>query len=158
KPGLLRRARDGTWLFQELAQRAGHGALDLRGRQPPASGVPGVPLQEAVRDVITMALFALQRVTWREAFAGFVEQLSHEPTRCNPALGRVAPRRMVTELPLHTLPLRSLHDRLVLARMAYALVADLTHVDRIGEQLVECTARESLSTRTAAVACDAKLR
>src|SRR5215831_14078568 len=65
---------------------------------------------------------------------------------------------MVPELALRSLPLRSLHDRMVLARMAYASVADLTHVDRIGEQFVECAARESLSTGAAAVACDAELR
>ena len=51
---------------------------------------------------------------------------------------------VVLKLPLGSLPLSSIHDRLMLTGMAEVLVPNLTYVNRIVEERVKCPSRERM--------------
>src|ERR1700730_10046267 len=65
---------------------------------------------------------------------------------------------MFAQLELGLVPQLAVYDRLVLARVTKTLVTDFTEVDRMREQLVERTARESVPTRPPTTVGDPNFR
>jgi hypothetical protein len=58
---------------------------------------------------------------------------------------------LIAQLALNPLPQLTVHNRLVLAGVAFFAVPNLADVDRVGKQLIERAARECLPSRAVAV-------
>ena len=107
-------------------------AFDLQSGNPPTlSGLTSGSFHQTGRDVVSIPAIALDCVTRRQSFTLIVEQLADQRTGGGSAWLAIGPNRMGKQKFLGLAPDGTFDDRLMLARIARALVSDFTDVDGV---------------------------
>src|SRR6185437_13741220 len=93
-----------------------------------------------------------------ERLAVRIENLSRQRARNCAGRGLAAARSIGAQALLHLLPKLARHDRFVLSFITFLLMADLSDMDRVRQQLIQGSAREAAPARFDALLRNPDLR